>query len=553
MLAAGATATLQVVVTVDAAASGTVVNTATVSYDDAFGQPFPSVTAMDTDAVTFADLSLAKSHTGGFVVGEQGTYDLTVTNNGPVQSSGVVTVTDALPAGLTYVSGSGGGFTCSASGQTVTCTRPASPALAPGGTAAVSLVVDVGPAALPSVTNTATVAMTGDPTPGNDGASDVTAVTAATIGDRLFDDANGNGTEDAGEGGITSVTVTLYAADGTTVLATTTTDSTGAYSFTGLAGGAYVVAFDRPAGKVFTTPSRFTVNLSPGATDLTVDGGLAPASSMSGTVFDDRDGDGVRDSGEPGLPGVTVNLQQGGVTRATTTTDSAGGYTFGDLPAGSYEILVVAPPGGFKLTTPANPVPVTIAVGEDRGAIDVGFLDQKPVAGADTAQVTAGVPSTINLGANDTPGDAPATWTITTAPAHGAVTCAGSTCTYTADPAYVGLDTFVYTLTDADGDTSSGNVSVTIAAAPAATPAATTSGSTATTATTAGASTAGASVTSPSSSAPAPALAVTGLGAAREAALGLSLVLLGLVLALAGVRRSAPGVPVRSGGRRRAS
>ncbi len=75
----------------------------------------------------------------------------------------------------------------------------------------------------------------------------------ATLGDRVFDDANGDGIQEPGEGGVGGVTVTLYAADGTTVLATQTTDGNGNYLFTGLTPGTYVVGFSGiPTGKILT-------------------------------------------------------------------------------------------------------------------------------------------------------------------------------------------------------------------------------------------------------------------------------------------------------------
>ena len=68
-------------------------------------------------------LSLAKSHTGSFTQGQNGaTYTLSVSNAataGP--TSGTVTVTDKLPAGLTLVSMAGTGWTCAA--NTASATR----------------------------------------------------------------------------------------------------------------------------------------------------------------------------------------------------------------------------------------------------------------------------------------------------------------------------------------------------------------------------------------------------------------------------------------------
>jgi len=72
--------------------------------------------------VTQPRLSISKSHTGIFSVGQQGTYTVTVSNGaGAAPSSGAVTVTENPPSGLTVVSMSGTGWTCPNGGNT--CTR----------------------------------------------------------------------------------------------------------------------------------------------------------------------------------------------------------------------------------------------------------------------------------------------------------------------------------------------------------------------------------------------------------------------------------------------
>ena len=77
------------------------------------------------------DLTIAKTHSGNFAQNQNGAaYALTVTNGGTAATSGTVTVTDTLPAGLTFASGSGGGFTCSALAQVVTCTSTTAIAVA---------------------------------------------------------------------------------------------------------------------------------------------------------------------------------------------------------------------------------------------------------------------------------------------------------------------------------------------------------------------------------------------------------------------------------------
>ncbi|NJO13064.1 MAG: DUF11 domain-containing protein, partial [Gammaproteobacteria bacterium] len=66
------------------------------------------------------DLSLTKTHTGDFSAGSTGTYTLRVSNASGVgvePDDNPVTVTDTLPAGLSFVSGSGTGWNCSNAGQ----------------------------------------------------------------------------------------------------------------------------------------------------------------------------------------------------------------------------------------------------------------------------------------------------------------------------------------------------------------------------------------------------------------------------------------------------
>jgi uncharacterized repeat protein (TIGR01451 family) len=123
------------------------------------------------------DLRLTKMHVGNFTVGGSNVYTLTVSNlAGSQREDNTVVVTDTLPAGLTFVSGVGTGWSCGASGQTVTCTHP--PLLDPGNSfPPIALTVAASAAALPSVTNTATVtSLSHDINAANNTASDVTVV-----------------------------------------------------------------------------------------------------------------------------------------------------------------------------------------------------------------------------------------------------------------------------------------------------------------------------------------------------------------------------------------
>ena len=129
-------------------------------------------TAIDRVLVPpLVDLAISKTHTGVLQVGSDATYTLSVVNLGPTNDPNPVRVVDTLPTGLTYVSATGEGWTCGVSGQTVLCRLPAG--MGVGAAAPITLVVHVGSAAYPSVTNTASVSSASEDTdPTNNSASD---------------------------------------------------------------------------------------------------------------------------------------------------------------------------------------------------------------------------------------------------------------------------------------------------------------------------------------------------------------------------------------------
>ncbi|WP_244178728.1 DUF7507 domain-containing protein [Streptomyces rubellomurinus] len=101
--------TVEYRVTIDeASAGGQVANTATATYENRLGPTPQPLTATsneaDTQVLPAADLSVTKSaDTTTVTVGQTVTYRVTVRNAGPNTATGV-TVTDALPAGLVFIS-----------------------------------------------------------------------------------------------------------------------------------------------------------------------------------------------------------------------------------------------------------------------------------------------------------------------------------------------------------------------------------------------------------------------------------------------------------------
>src|SRR5207244_63275 len=123
-LAPSASSAITLTVSVAAGAVPSVTNTATVSTTgDTNSGNDSSSNPTTVSAAPVIDLSIVKSHTGSFTVGVNGVYSLAVTNVGNTATTGTITVSDTLPAGLGFVSGTGTGWSCSAVLQVVTCTN----------------------------------------------------------------------------------------------------------------------------------------------------------------------------------------------------------------------------------------------------------------------------------------------------------------------------------------------------------------------------------------------------------------------------------------------
>jgi hypothetical protein len=214
------------------------------------------------------------------------------------------------------------------------------------------------------------------------------------IGDYVWYDGDQDGVQDAGESGFSGATVNLRDGSGN-LLASTTSDASGFYSFAGLGAGTYQVEFVAPAGYVLTTPESQTVTLAPNETRSDLDAGLYSSGGSGGSggfigdaVWYDSDADGVQDAGEYGFGGATVNLRDSsGNLLASTTSDSYGYYSFGGLGAGTYQVEFVAP-SGYSLTTPGTQT-VTLAANETRSDIDAGVYGSGGSGGSGGVMGTA--------------------------------------------------------------------------------------------------------------------------------------------------------------------
>ncbi|MEB8433490.1 carboxypeptidase regulatory-like domain-containing protein [Cocleimonas sp. KMM 6892] len=233
------------------------------------------------------------------------------------------------------------------------------------------------------------------------------------IGNFVWNDLNGDGIQDADEPGVDGVTVTLLDNNGDTV-STTTTSNGGAYSFSDLEPGTYSVKFtDIPSGYIVTNPNQGgddtldsdasaadvptdTVTITYGDYNDTLDLGLVTA-SLGDFVWNDVNHNGIQDTGETGVEGVTVFLldENGVRTGEQTTTDSDGFYQFTNLlPGDSFgvEFDLANLPTGYEATikdagsddtkdsdadtTTGKTTPVELGPAENNTGFDLGIFQR---------------------------------------------------------------------------------------------------------------------------------------------------------------------------------
>ena len=250
-MASGAVATGTITLTVDTLTNGLLTNTASVQDLSAAGETniANNSDSADVTVVAEADLSVTKSvSAAASQIGGTLTYDMVVANAGPSSAANVV-VSDTLPSGVTFVSGTGpAGEVLSEVGGVVTANMAS---LASGANGTISITVSIDPGAASSISNNVSVVSdTGDSNPANDSAVASTTVDPKTssISGFVYIDGNNNGVKDVGELPLSGVEIRL---DGTDLLGAIApvivlTDANGQYVFSSLAQGTYSVTETQP-------------------------------------------------------------------------------------------------------------------------------------------------------------------------------------------------------------------------------------------------------------------------------------------------------------------
>ena len=212
----------------------------------------------------------------------------------------------------------------------------------------------------------------------------------------IFNDLNSNGVQNTGEPYLQGWTAyidknlngKLDAGEPTAI-----TDSTGYFTFQGVAQGSYRIREGVQSGWTLTHPTNgyYDVSLSAGQTITDRIFGnhhaqTATKGYMVGTVFNDANSNGKKDSNETGLSGwiVFLDANRNGKLDSgelSTTTNSAGQYVLSNITPGVYHVVEVLKTG-WRKTTPGETYPdITVTAGNAATGTTFGNTQQGVIVG----------------------------------------------------------------------------------------------------------------------------------------------------------------------------
>jgi len=222
--------------------------------------------------------------------------------------------------------------------------------------------------------------------------------TPINLGNFVWDDLDQDGRQDAGEPGLSGVTVQLWNSTKTQLIASDVTDANGVYGVVAPLPGDYRIRVVLPSFNDFFSPkdqaagdNNLDSDINPSGPDIgftdiisiasnvisisNIDAGIikyrTPTATRTPTpinignlVWHDLNQNGIQDAGEPGVAGITVQLWSGDKSTLidTTTTNGNGNYTVVAPIPGDYRVRVVPPAG-------------TVITAKDQGADDTKDSD----------------------------------------------------------------------------------------------------------------------------------------------------------------------------------
>jgi hypothetical protein len=222
----------------------------------------------------------------------------------------------------------------------------------------------------------------------------------------VYNDTNGNAMRDDGELGVSDATAYIDAngnekLDAGELTSSTNVDVPGFYAFTvPNEATSYTVRITAPVGFVQTTPLLSPVLVTPGTTTNAPDTGvklIPKGGTLTGTVYNDINGNGAQDAGELGVPNVVVYTDQNETNifesnvEFSTTTNNSGVYTFNFAEDDEYLLKLILPTNWVQTTPSPAAVIVQLGWSVNGPSIGVQFAPPPPpVLTIDDASIAEG-------------------------------------------------------------------------------------------------------------------------------------------------------------------
>lgn len=202
-----------------------------------------------------------------------------------------------------------------------------------------------------------------------------TTTPTGSVTGNVYDDLSGDGVKQTGEANLSGWTVYIDANSNSkldTGEKSTTTNSSGVYTLSGLTAGTYRVATSLKTGYRWINPSTgyLSVAVASGATASAKNFGASSRSKITGQLWNDVNANGVKDSTEVYQSGWKVYLDANvngkfDTGEVSTTTNSSGVYTFNGLAAGTYRVREVVNAGYRNNYPTANYYSIVVGAGQN--------------------------------------------------------------------------------------------------------------------------------------------------------------------------------------------
>ncbi len=213
-----------------------------------------------------------------------------------------------------------------------------------------------------------------------------------SIAGTKYHDINGDSST-AGDAGVSGWVIKLY--NNCSLVARKVTDSNGNYKFDSLNVGTYTVEESLKTGWGQTYPQvaspnvitsscgvnagtrSYSITMTLNATITGVNFANTQYGRICGVKFRDDNGNGRKDSGEPGLSNWTIELS--GSATNSSVTDNSGNYCFTGIPPGTYSLSEVQQPNWIQ--TSPNYTSITLTSGLQLDTFNIGNFQYGNIGG----------------------------------------------------------------------------------------------------------------------------------------------------------------------------